>query len=97
MKAKHDSMSRFLSTVRAAGLVVGGGAAAALLFAVLGSVLVAVGLALGVLVVVGGLQFLLFGRGKVSHVTVTRSPGGYEMIDITPPRPSRRPRSDEQA
>lgn len=95
MTAKHDPMSRFLSSLRTAGLVVGGGAAAALIFAVLGSILVALGVFLGVLVVIGGLQVLLFGRSSVAHVTVTRSPGGHEMIDITPPRTPRRVRSDE--
>ncbi len=92
-------MNSFLTTLRAAGLIVAGGVAAAILFAFLGSLLVAAGIVLAVAVVVGGLQFLLFGRSKVK-VNVTRyqaSPGGYEMIDITPPRPPRRPSKGEAA
>jgi hypothetical protein len=92
-------MNSFLTTLRAAGLIVAGGVVAAILFALLGSLLVAAGIVLAVGVVVGGLHFLLFGRGKVK-VNVTRyqtSPDGYEMIDITPPRPPRRPRNGETA
>ncbi len=82
-------MNRFVNTFRTAALLVGGGIAAALLFALLGSLLVAVGIFVAVAIVAGGLHFLIFGKGRV---TVRRSPGGYEMIDITPPRPPRRPR-----
>ncbi|QTL02360.1 hypothetical protein J5J86_16365 [Aquabacter sp. L1I39] len=92
-------MNSFLTTLRAAGLIVAGGVAAAILFALLGSLLVAAGIVLAVAVVAGGLHFLIFGRGKMKvHVErYQASPGGYEMIDITPPRPPRRPRNGEAA
>lgn len=89
MNFGRKSMDRLLTTFRAAAILVAGGIAAVLLFMVLGSLLVAVGIFVVVAVVATGLHFLIFGRGKVE---VRRSPGGHEMIDITPPRPPRHPR-----
>ncbi|TCT00611.1 hypothetical protein EDC64_12131 [Aquabacter spiritensis] len=83
-------MNRFFVTFRTAAILVVGGIAAALLFAVLGSLLVALGLFAIVAAVAGGLHFLIFGRGRVAPVQ--RSPDGYDMIDITPPRPPRHKR-----
>lgn len=82
-------MNRLLNTFRAALVLIVGGIAAVALFTLLGSLLVAVGIFIVVSVVAGGLYFLLFGRGKV--VVRRSTPDGHEMIDITPPRPPRRP------
>ena len=83
-------MTGLINTLRAAGILVVGGIAAALLFAVLGSLLVAAGVFVSVLVVAGGLHYLVFGRKALVETRVYRSPTGNEMIDITPPRPPKR-------
>ncbi len=82
-------MKQILSTMRIAAFLIAGGVAAVLLFALLGSVLVAVGIFVICAAVAGALHFLIF--GKKVEVEVQRSPSGHEMIDITPPR-ERRPR-----
>ncbi|OYX06804.1 MAG: hypothetical protein B7Z15_16115, partial [Rhizobiales bacterium 32-66-8] len=63
-------MTGLINTLRAAGILVVGGIAAALLFAVLGSLLVAAGVFVSVLVVAGGLHYLVFGRKAVVETRV---------------------------
>lgn len=101
-------MNRLLNTFRTAAILIVGGLAAILLFTLLGSVLVAVGIFVIVAVVAGGLHFLIFGRSRLRGFQAEfrqevqrgfprgpegaqRSPGGYDMIDVTPPRDPRRP------
>lgn len=84
-------MNQLVNTFRTAALLIVGGIAAVLLFTLLGSVLVAVGIFVIVAAVAGGLHFLIFGRGRtVDFQDIQRSPGGHQMIDVTPPR-DRRP------
>ncbi|MBA4791076.1 MAG: hypothetical protein H2042_15350 [Rhizobiales bacterium] len=97
-------MNRLLNTFRTAAILIAGGLAAILLFTLLGSVLVAVGIFVIVAAVAGGLHFLIFGRSRLrgfqaefrqefqrDFQDAQRSPGGYDMIDVTPPREPRRP------
>lgn len=83
-------MNQILSTVRLAAMLIVGGIAAVLLFTLLGSVIVAVGIFVICAAVAGALHFLIFGKKASVEVHVERSPSGYDMIDITPPR-ERRP------
>ncbi len=87
-------MNQILSSFRLAALLIAGGIAAILLFTLLGSVLVAVGIFAIVAAVAGGLQVLVFGRRRASayavYEDIQRSPGGYDMIDVTPPDARRR-------
>ncbi|MEW6257610.1 MAG: hypothetical protein AB1592_16775 [Pseudomonadota bacterium] len=86
-------MNQILSSFRLAAILIGGGIAAILLFTLLGSVLVAVGIFAIIAAVAGGLQFLVFGRARArAYEDIQRSPGGYDMIDVTPPDARRRPR-----
>ncbi|WP_127089952.1 hypothetical protein [Aquabacter cavernae] len=85
-------MNRLLNTFRTATILIVGGIAAILLFTLLGSLLVAVSIFVVVAAVAGGLHFLIFGRGKMPKFEdIQRSPGGFDMIDVTPPREPRRP------
>lgn len=79
-------MNRLLTIARAVAALLVAAVVAVLVFTVLGSLLMAAGIFIAVVVVAGGLYVLFFGR----PVTVRRS-GRYEIIDITatditPPR-----------
>ncbi|MFG1461796.1 hypothetical protein V5F77_02770 [Xanthobacter sp. DSM 24535] len=85
-------MTRFFSTFRSVGILLAAAVGAVLLFTLLGSLLIAVGLFVTALVVVGGIRYLLLGKGIVEVRTQTYRAGEYEMIDITPPKPPRQGR-----
>lgn len=74
-------MTRLLSLFRGLAALVVAAVVAVLVFTVLGSLLMAAGIFIAVVVVAGGLYVLLFGR---SSVTVQRASGRYDIIDVTP-------------
>ncbi|BAF89534.1 hypothetical protein [Azorhizobium] len=81
-------MNRLLTILRAVAALIVAAVVAVLVFTVLGSLLMAAGIFIAVMVVAGGLYILFFGR------TTVRRQGGYEVIDITavditPPRKTR--------
>ena len=75
-------MTRLLTLFRGLAALVVAAVVAVLVFTVLGSLLMAAGIFIAVVVVAGGLYLLLFGRGSV---TVERSGGGrsFQVIDAT--------------
>ncbi|MFG1424747.1 hypothetical protein [Roseixanthobacter glucoisosaccharinicivorans] len=85
-------MTRFFSTFRSVGILMAVALGAVLLFTLLGSLLIAVGLFVTALVVIGGIRYLLTGKGVVEVRTQTYRAGDFEMIDVTPPKPPRRER-----
>lgn len=74
-------MTRLLTLFRGLAALVVAAVVAVLVFTVLGSLLMAAGIFIAVVVVAGGLYLLLFGRGTV---TVQRTSGRYDVIDVTP-------------
>ncbi len=73
-------MTRLLSLFRGLAALVVAAVVAVLVFTVLGSLLMAAGIFIAVVVVAGGLYLLLFGRGTV---TMQRSSGRNVVIDVT--------------
>ncbi|WP_341992527.1 hypothetical protein [Azorhizobium sp. AG788] len=73
-------MTRLLSLFRGLAALVVAAVVAVLVFTVLGSLLMAAGIFIAVVVVAGGLYLLLFGRGSV---TMQRSSGRNVVIDVT--------------
>ncbi len=88
-------MGRLLTIFRGMAALVVAAVVAVLVFTVLGSLLMAAGIFIAVVVVAGGLYLLLFGRPTV---TVQRSSGRYDVIDVTAvdvtPRRDRADRTD---
>ncbi len=75
-------MTRLLTLFRGLAALVVAAVVAVLVFTVLGSLLMAAGIFIAVVVVAGGLYLLLFGRSAVT-VQRERSGGRFEVIDVT--------------
>ncbi|MGU3495964.1 hypothetical protein ACLBXM_18130 [Xanthobacteraceae bacterium A53D] len=83
-------MNRLLTIFRAVAALVVAAVVAVLVFTVLGSLLMAAGIFIAVMVVGGGIYLLIFGQKATIRRGTSRA-GSYEVIDltatdITPPR-----------